>query len=395
MDNHVNADCGNMTQFRCLHTFSYVFKKLAFKLVLNRASKTPIFRTTAGEFTRSIGKDGLKRKLTDYVHLNNGERRIKLQDDHETGWEEWEENYGVTRSDFNGATFFYTTLTDLVGYIQSHDSAWTNDDADDWLIIITDAHKFDDDPWPISDELPNHSSLPEWQICQTLCDLRSIYEKRYVFGTSRNIDGVDNIQQRKFQSIVANDHRQCASQCRPSVPVTDDIFEYEGTVDGWAGLPQRTRQAKTVNELLCCNQLDVTIKRDGRVQEKRRAFLTKNEPDYQFGCHSFTSATTNDKLTIGPFGWNFNGIENASPLVTQDKCCPKSEINNLKIELLFKLKLKLSITIASTKMGIGLISLEMHCPIGLLTVFTCHVLKLLSKEKFNLVLNIVIFRVSE
>ena len=296
---------------------------------MNQTKKTPIFRTTAGEYKRSIRKDGLKRKLTDYVHLNNGERRIKLQDDHETGWQSWEENHGVTRSDFNGATFFYTTLTDLVGYIGSHDNAWTKDNAENWLIIITDAHKFDDDPWLITDELPNHSSLPEWQVCQTLCDLRSIYDKRYVFGTSRNIDGVYNIQQRKFKSIVANDRRQCASQCPSNVPITDDVFEYEGTVDGWADLPTRTRQANTVNELLCCNQLDVTIKRDGKVREKRQAFLAKNEPDSFYGCHSFTSATTYDKLTVGPFGWSFNGIENASPVATQDTCCPKSGIDKL------------------------------------------------------------------
>ena len=53
----------------------------------------------------------------------------------------------MVRSDKNGATFFYTTLTDLIGYIQSRDQSWTRDNAENWLIIITDAHKFDDDPW--------------------------------------------------------------------------------------------------------------------------------------------------------------------------------------------------------------------------------------------------------
>ena len=105
-------------------------------------TKTPIFRTTAGYYKQHVGKAGLKQKLTDYT-----EQKIALQDDHENGWESWEYDSGMVRSDKNGATFFYTTLTDLIGYIQSRDQSWTRDNAENWLIIITDAHKFDDDPW--------------------------------------------------------------------------------------------------------------------------------------------------------------------------------------------------------------------------------------------------------
>ena len=84
----------------------------------------------------------------------------------------------------------------------------------------------------------------------------------------------------------------------------DDVFDYEGTLDGWTDLPTRAKQANTVDELLCCNQLDVTIKRNGRIREKRNAYLNKQATN-SFGCHSFTSAS-GDWLTVGPYGWTFN-----------------------------------------------------------------------------------------
>ena len=85
----------------------------------------------------------------------------------------------------------------------------------------------------------------------------------------------------------------------------DDVFDYEGTLDGWTDLPTRAKQANTVDELLCCNQLDVTIKRNGRIREKRNAYLNKQTTN-SFGCHSFTS-NSGDLLTVGPYGWTFNG----------------------------------------------------------------------------------------
>ena len=37
----------------------------------------------------------------------------------------------------------------MANFIQRSNRKWVNDDRENWLIVITDASKFDDDPWPI------------------------------------------------------------------------------------------------------------------------------------------------------------------------------------------------------------------------------------------------------
>ena len=103
-------------------------------------------------------------------------------------------NKGQPRIGISGSTFFYTTLTDLVNFVEKKDSnnwwsnndGWLTDKNENWLVIITDASKFDDDPWPLPQEqTPNaQNQLPERTVCNTFKRLKNIYPKRYVFGTS-------------------------------------------------------------------------------------------------------------------------------------------------------------------------------------------------------------------
>ena len=83
-------------------------------------------------------------------------------------------------------------------------------------------------------------------------------------------------------------------------------------------MPIRTRQANTMNDLLCCNQLDLTIKRYGRVVETRRGYLLKERSVDYYGCYGYRSGQ-GDSLDVGPFGWTLNGVFGNSLLSDQVK----------------------------------------------------------------------------
>ena len=204
--------------------------------------RTPILKQTAAQYRNKGGKTRLKDDLVEIVQIPSysenesfGEQ-VELADLRNQEWEDWEVNKGQPRIGISGSTFFYTTLTDLVNFVEKKDSnnwwsnndGWLTDKNENWLVIITDASKFDDDPWPLPQEqIPNaQNQLPERTVCETFKRLKNIYPKRYVFGTSpgknysktinkilkffEKIDASTRAglqQERKFESIIQNEKR--------------------------------------------------------------------------------------------------------------------------------------------------------------------------------------------
>ena len=174
-------------------------------------------------------------QIPSYSENESFGEQVELADLRNQEWEDWEVNKGQPRIGISGSTFFYTTLTDLVNFVEKKDSnnwwsnndGWLTDKNENWLVIITDASKFDDDPWPLPQEqIPNaQNQLPERTVCETFKRLKNIYPKRYVFGTSpgknysKTINKISKIskidastraglqQERKFESIIQNEKR--------------------------------------------------------------------------------------------------------------------------------------------------------------------------------------------
>ena len=98
-----------------------------------------------------------------------------------------------------------------MNYINQSNRSWVKDNRENWLIIITDASKFDDDPWPSQSNnfaFPNKvNQISEEEACETFNALREIYDFRMIFGTADKSKHNAQWQLDKFQSINENDNR--------------------------------------------------------------------------------------------------------------------------------------------------------------------------------------------